>query len=69
MCSHLFWIGDLNYRISLPDIDVKSRIEMGDFDYLLEHDQVLTTDSLFCFCCYVRFFALFCFRLRLSHIR
>ncbi|KAH3759590.1 inositol 5-phosphatase 4 [Pelomyxa schiedti] len=37
----LFWIGDLNYRIDLPDNDIRQRILASDFGPLLEADQLL----------------------------
>ena len=42
LCSVVFWIGDLNYRLS--DIEgetAKRLIQRGQIDKLLEHDQVL----------------------------
>jgi len=40
--DHLFWLGDLNYRISISDIlEVYRRIEVGDWPGLLAHDQLL----------------------------
>lgn len=43
MCSsHLFWLGDLNYRISLGDEEVFAKINARDFRGLLVYDQLLT---------------------------
>ncbi|CAH1799294.1 unnamed protein product [Owenia fusiformis] len=37
----VYWIGDLNYRLSELDVDqVKKYIELTDFKTLLEHDQL-----------------------------
>eukprot|EP00698_Gefionella_okellyi_P011920 TRINITY_DN317_c0_g1_i1.p1 TRINITY_DN317_c0_g1~~TRINITY_DN317_c0_g1_i1.p1 ORF type:complete len:675 (-),score=112.24 TRINITY_DN317_c0_g1_i1:505-2529(-) len=44
--DHLFWMGDLNYRISLPDLEIKQRIEMQEYSYLLKHDQLLIQKEL-----------------------
>eukprot|EP01133_Synstelium_polycarpum_P001192 gene1192-1373_t len=38
--DQLFWIGDLNYRIPLPDQEVKDRIKKKDFYTLFLHDQL-----------------------------
>eukprot|EP00048_Salpingoeca_helianthica_P022785 m.20360 g.20360 ORF g.20360 m.20360 type:complete len:907 (+) comp7810_c0_seq1:39-2759(+) len=38
--DHLFWVGDLNYRIPLPDAEVKSLARKGTFEKLLEFDQL-----------------------------
>ncbi|KAI8826160.1 Endonuclease/exonuclease/phosphatase [Fimicolochytrium jonesii] len=39
--DHLFFFGDLNYRVSLPDTDVKAIINKGDVTQLLKFDQLL----------------------------
>jgi len=42
LCSVVFWIGDLNYRLS--DIEgetAKRLVQRGQIDKLIEHDQVL----------------------------
>lgn len=40
--DNAFWLGDLNYRLSLQDLDVIfDRIDQGDFTYLLSHDQLI----------------------------
>jgi hypothetical protein len=43
MVSHLFWMGDLNYRISLPDVEVRQFIQLGlpGIEKLLTYDQLL----------------------------
>ncbi|EGG16677.1 RhoGAP domain-containing protein [Cavenderia fasciculata] len=38
--DQLFWIGDLNYRIPLPDAEVKEKIKKKDFYSLFLHDQL-----------------------------
>lgn len=38
--DHVFWLGDLNYRIDLPLPQVKTSIESHDFEFLLQHDQL-----------------------------
>lgn len=38
--SFLFWIGDLNYRINLPDEAVRQRIERAQWHDMLAADQV-----------------------------
>jgi hypothetical protein len=40
-CSHLFWIGDLNYRIGLNDFEVKEKIKKKEWQSLFQADQVL----------------------------
>jgi hypothetical protein len=41
--DHIFWAGDLNYRISMPDLDaVYAKIEAQDWPALLAHDQART---------------------------
>jgi hypothetical protein len=39
--SALFWIGDLNYRINLPDDTVKQLVEKSQWHELLQADQVI----------------------------
>jgi hypothetical protein len=34
------WLGDLNYRIRMPDDDVRRLIRGGQIKQLLEHDQL-----------------------------
>lgn len=43
MCSHVILLGDLNYRISLPEETTRLLVENGDWDSLLEYDQVFTS--------------------------
>lgn len=38
--DHLIWLGDLNYRIPLPDAEVKQLARNGPFTKLLEFDQL-----------------------------
>jgi len=40
LCSHVILLGDLNYRISLPEETTRLLVEKGDWDSLLENDQV-----------------------------
>ena len=40
MLSHLIWIGDLNYRVTMADTEAKDLISQGQFVELLKHDQV-----------------------------
>ncbi|KDQ18332.1 hypothetical protein BOTBODRAFT_63341 [Botryobasidium botryosum FD-172 SS1] len=50
-CDHLFWVVNLNYRIDLPDTEVRELLEeaigMGskDFSTLLEYDQLRVSRS------------------------
>jgi hypothetical protein len=39
--SHLIWMGDLNYRISLDEQETKCLISECKIDALLKYDQVL----------------------------
>lgn len=39
-CSILFWEGDLNYRIALPDAEVKEKIKKREWTALFHADQV-----------------------------
>ena len=41
MKSNLFWFGDLNYRISLENEEVRNKLTTNLFLELLEHDQVI----------------------------
>lgn len=36
----VYWMGDLNYRIALPTEDVRARVEAGEYEYLIKHDQL-----------------------------
>ncbi|KAI8923326.1 hypothetical protein BC831DRAFT_501480 [Entophlyctis helioformis] len=38
--DHLFWMGDLNYRVTLPDAEAKTMIEQGNLAELLRFDQL-----------------------------
>lgn len=38
--ENLFWFGDLNYRVNLPDMDARACVDLGDFERLLHHDQL-----------------------------
>jgi hypothetical protein len=39
--DHLFWFGDLNYRIDLPRDDVLQLVSQKDWRALQEHDQLI----------------------------
>lgn len=40
--DHVFWIGDLNYRLNINDMAlVYQRIDVGDWEFLLSHDQLI----------------------------
>lgn len=40
--DHVFWVGDLNYRLTLHNLeDIFTRIEAEDWTHLLAHDQLL----------------------------
>ena len=39
----IIWLGDFNYRIGLPDKQVRDLVEMGDLQTLYENDQVGNT--------------------------
>jgi hypothetical protein len=41
--DYLFWIGDLNYRVTLPNDAARDLIARGDFAALLEADQLAIT--------------------------
>ncbi|KJE90099.1 inositol 5-phosphatase 4, variant 24 [Capsaspora owczarzaki ATCC 30864] len=36
----VFWVGDLNYRIPLPDSEVKSLVKARDYQKLLKYDEL-----------------------------
>lgn len=38
--DNVFWIGDLNYRISLENSVVRDKLREGDLKYLIEYDQL-----------------------------
>lgn len=38
--DHLFWLGDLNYRIALPVKQVVDKLNEGNLDHLLRFDQL-----------------------------
>ncbi|XP_058108428.1 type IV inositol polyphosphate 5-phosphatase 9-like [Magnolia sinica] len=38
--DQVIWLGDLNYRISMPEATTRSIVEKMDWDILLEHDQL-----------------------------
>ncbi|XP_030541274.2 type IV inositol polyphosphate 5-phosphatase 9-like [Rhodamnia argentea] len=38
--DRVIWLGDLNYRIHLPDTTTRSLVEQGKWDLLLEKDQL-----------------------------
>lgn len=38
--SYLFWFGDLNYRLSMPDQEVREKILKEDWNSMIEADQV-----------------------------
>ncbi|CAJ1939036.1 unnamed protein product [Sphenostylis stenocarpa] len=40
--DHVIFLGDLNYRISLPEETTRLLVEKGDWDSLLENDQLIT---------------------------
>ncbi|KAF9432576.1 hypothetical protein BGZ76_010600 [Entomortierella beljakovae] len=45
-CDHTIWAGDLNYRIGLPEDQVKSILKTTDYNALLKHDQLTAQRTL-----------------------
>lgn len=43
LCSRIIWLGDLNYRIDLPDKETWILVNQCDWKSLLPRDQVLVT--------------------------
>lgn len=39
--SYVFWFGDFNYRIDLPDEEVRRAVIAKELDRLLQYDQVM----------------------------
>lgn len=44
--SFIFWMGDLNYRIDLPEEKLRSLLMEGSYPTILEHDQVSCADYM-----------------------
>ncbi|KAG0338106.1 hypothetical protein BG000_004551 [Podila horticola] len=44
--DHTIWAGDLNYRIALPEEQVKTLLKTHDYDTLLKHDQLAAQRTL-----------------------
>ena len=44
--SRVIWLGDLNYRLALPDKEIWKLANRGDWEALLAKDQVLVVDFL-----------------------
>lgn len=49
LCSHVILLGDLNYRISLPEETTRLLVQKRDWDSLLQNDQV----RVYTICIYV----------------
>ena len=39
--EYLFWCGDFNYRVDMDKDEIKELIKTGDFDKILECDQLM----------------------------
>ena len=39
--DHLIWLGDLNYRVMVDEIEAKNMLQAGQVDQLLQYDQLL----------------------------
>ncbi|KAI8137256.1 Endonuclease/exonuclease/phosphatase [Fennellomyces sp. T-0311] len=39
--DYLVWLGDLNYRINLPEPEIKSRLRQNELDVLVDYDQLI----------------------------
>ncbi|KAJ3205252.1 hypothetical protein HDU67_008937 [Dinochytrium kinnereticum] len=44
--DHIFWFGDLNYRVPLSDVDAKAMLDEGKLKDLLLYDQLLQEKRL-----------------------
>ncbi|KAF9406552.1 hypothetical protein BGZ94_003065, partial [Podila epigama] len=44
--DHTIWAGDLNYRVGLPEDQVKSLLKTNDYPALLKHDQLAAQKAL-----------------------
>ena len=38
--SHIIWIGDMNYRIELPNDFTRASVEEGNLEVLVQNDQL-----------------------------
>ncbi|KAF9351436.1 hypothetical protein BGX26_010562 [Mortierella sp. AD094] len=45
-CDHTIWAGDLNYRLGLPEDQVKNLLKSNDYDTLLKYDQLASQRTL-----------------------
>ncbi|KAI7828526.1 Endonuclease/exonuclease/phosphatase [Gamsiella multidivaricata] len=45
-CDHTIWAGDLNYRLGLPEDQVKNHLKTNDYEALMKHDQLTAQRSL-----------------------
>jgi hypothetical protein len=46
LSSNVIWMGDMNYRIDLDNLAVRSQAESGELDMLVAADQVRLLSSL-----------------------
>eukprot|EP00158_Paraphelidium_tribonemae_P005747 Partr_v1_DN27507_c0_g1_i1_m30757 putative Synaptojanin len=44
-CDTLVWMGDLNYRVALPDFQVKAMLDTRSYSVVLKHDQLVREQS------------------------
>lgn len=40
--EHCLWLGDLNYRLALPDAEARAALRKGDLGALAEADELST---------------------------
>lgn len=48
-CSRIIWLGDLNYRVAASDLDTWKAVNQGDWDGLLQKDQVCELSEMMLF--------------------
>jgi hypothetical protein len=47
--SRIIWLGDLNYRVAASDLDTWKAVNQGDWDGLLQKDQVCELSEMMLF--------------------
>jgi phosphatidylinositol-bisphosphatase len=42
----VFWCGDFNYRVDMDKEEMKELIKKGDYEQILQHDQLTVSEGL-----------------------
>lgn len=66
-CSRVIWLGDLNYRLSLSELETWKLVKLSDWESLIKLDEVYTFYIYFIIYMHTEYFGLITIVLQISY--